>query len=93
MLLGVIRGAEARGKPRRFGIGHLAQRSGYRGLDLLSLADNGANLEALVLRTEEDLVLVQAEESLRSILTRCVSYSSVRLGSRDSMRDIPIDSA
>lgn len=71
MVVRVIRAVVPLGEPGGFSIGHLTEGTRSRGFDLLLLAYNCANLQTLVLWTEEYFVLVEAKECLSSILSGC----------------------
>ena len=69
MIIRVVWAVISGAKPCRFTIRDLAQLSRYRSSDLLSLTCDSSDLEALVLRSEENFVSVKAKEDLCRILS------------------------
>lgn len=63
----VVRAVKPRTQPRRLGVGDERDCARSRRLKLLGPSAYGADLEARVLWTEQDLVAVETEEDVRCI--------------------------
>ena len=69
MIVGIVWAVVSLGEPCRLTVRHLAQVPGNRDFDLLGLTLHSPNLKSFVLWAEENLVPMQAEEGLGSILS------------------------
>ena len=71
MVLREVRAVESVVEPCRLCVGDLADGTRLGRRDLLLLVFDGSNLQASVLRSEENFVTVETEECIRRVLTSC----------------------